>query len=104
MRRLCALAVTAATLAVAPAAGAAAPSDPYWALQWGPRQVHAEQAWATSTGAGQTIAVVDTGIDLTHPDLAGKIELAISSTSQSEPLRSWYPSHTLRKFLHKVKL
>jgi subtilisin family serine protease len=35
--------------------------------------VHAEQAWATSTGAGAVIAVVDTGVDLTHADLQGKL-------------------------------
>jgi subtilisin family serine protease len=73
MRPLASLAVAAAALAMAPAAQAAPPDDTYWDLQWGPRQIHADQAWATSTGAGQTIAIVDTGIDLDHPDLAGKI-------------------------------
>ncbi len=55
------------------AAPAAATTDEYWDLQWGPQQVRAEQAWATSTGAGQVIAVVDSGVDLDHPDLDGKI-------------------------------
>lgn len=62
-----------AALAVSPAAGAAAPNDPLYAQQWGPQQVRAEQAWAVSTGAGTTIAVVDTGVDLGHEDLAGKL-------------------------------
>jgi subtilisin family serine protease len=60
-------------LLLVPAAQAAPPNDPYWGLQWGPRQIKADTAWATSTGSGQTIAIVDSGIDLDHPDLAGKI-------------------------------
>ena len=60
-------------LALAPAATAAtAPNDTLWGEQWGPQQVHAPEAWATSTGAGQVIAVVDSGVDLQHPDLVGK--------------------------------
>jgi subtilisin family serine protease len=75
MRRIAAFAAAAATLALAPAAAAqtAAPDDEHWDLQYGPQQVRADQAWATSTGAGQVIAVVDSGVDLDHPDLDGKI-------------------------------
>ena len=64
-------AVTAVALTASPAS--AAPNDPLWAEQYGPQQVHAEQAWATSTGAGTVIAVVDSGVDLGHEDLAGKL-------------------------------
>src|SRR2546423_4344456 len=66
-----AAATTAVVLTAAPAF--AAPNDPLYTKQYGPQQVHAEQAWATSTGAGTVIAVVDTGVDLTHPDLSGKL-------------------------------
>jgi len=70
------LAVTAATLAatslVIPSAQAAT-NDPLYAKQWGPQQVRAEQAWATSTGRGAVIAIVDSGVDLQHPDLKRKL-------------------------------
>ena len=37
-------------------------------------QIHAESAWAGGlTGAGQTIVVVDTGVDAAHPMLSGKV-------------------------------
>ncbi|HET9946415.1 MAG TPA: peptidase S8, partial [Actinomycetes bacterium] len=61
------------TLALTASPASAAPNDPLYAEQYGPQQVHAEQAWATSTGAGTVIAVVDSGVDLTHEDLAGKL-------------------------------
>ncbi|MEH1058676.1 S8 family serine peptidase [Micromonospora sp. CPCC 206171] len=66
---------TLATVVVAVAAtpAQAAGNDPLYDKQWGLRQVHAEQAWATSTGAGVVIAVVDTGVDLDHPDLTSKL-------------------------------
>jgi len=48
-------------------------SDPLRPQQWGLDQVKAEQAWATSTGDGVVVAVVDSGVDLTHPDLAANL-------------------------------
>jgi serine protease len=72
--RTAALACALATAVLAwTSAATAATSDPYFGLQWSLQQLRAEPAWSTSTGAGQVIAVVDTGVDLTHPDLAGKL-------------------------------
>ena len=71
MRLLAASAVAAALLALAPAAQAT--NDRWWKYQWGPKQVHAPKAWAKSRGAGQLIAIVDSGVDRAHPDLDGKI-------------------------------
>jgi serine protease len=71
LRKLFLLAALALTMA-APAS-AAAPNDQYFGLQWGLQQINADEAWVTSTGAGQVIAVVDAGVDLSHPDLQGKL-------------------------------
>ena len=68
-----AAACTALTTLAPPASAAAAPNDPYYAKQWGPQQVRAEQAWDTSRGRGAVIAVVDSGVDLGHADLKGKL-------------------------------
>ena len=47
------------------------PNDPYWSYQWGPRIIEADSAWDTTIGDSSVlVAVVDTGIDWDHPDLA----------------------------------
>jgi thermitase len=50
------------------------PSDTSFSLQYGLTNIHAPQGWDWSTGAGWvTIAIVDSGVDYLHPDLAGKV-------------------------------
>ncbi|MGH8512348.1 MAG: S8 family serine peptidase, partial [Gammaproteobacteria bacterium] len=52
---------------------AAAPNDPGWTTQWHLKTIHADTAWARSKGSGIIVAVVDTGVDVAHPDLRGRI-------------------------------
>jgi subtilisin family serine protease len=55
---------------------AATPNDPKYldSTLWGLNKIHAPAAWDLSTGgAGVTVAVVDSGVDYTHPDLAANI-------------------------------
>jgi len=50
------------------------PTDPLWPQQWDMAKISAPQAWDTQINAGDVIvAVIDTGIDYTHPDLQGNL-------------------------------
>ena len=73
MRRLRArtVAMLCALLVFGAAAGAHA-STPR-AQQWGLEQIGAPEAWEANRGEGVVIAIVDTGVDLTHPDLAPRL-------------------------------
>ena len=51
-------------------ADSATPTDPLWSHLWGMKNIHANTVWRTHREATNVIvAVIDTGVDYTHPDL-----------------------------------
>jgi len=42
-------------------------------IDWGVSRIGADKIWDTATGIGVTVAVIDTGVEITHPDLHGKV-------------------------------
>jgi hypothetical protein len=48
---------------------ASVPNDPLFFLQWDMAQIDAPAGWNLATGTGVIIAILDTGVDQTHPDI-----------------------------------
>jgi thermitase len=60
------------------------PDDPGFVNQWGMVKVRAPLAWDVTTGSPSiNIAILDTGVDLDHPDLAAKIVKNINFSSSA---------------------
>ncbi|MGH2808856.1 MAG: S8 family serine peptidase [Actinomycetota bacterium] len=69
---------------------AAVVNDPLFPQQWGLERIDASNAWEQGArGDGAVVAVVDTGVDLSHPDLRGNlvqgVDLAIEGDGRNCP-------------------
>lgn len=54
-------------------AAALSTNDPYLGSQWHLGKIGATTAWEQTQGSAVRIAILDTGIDAAHPDLAGRL-------------------------------
>lgn len=49
------------------------PNDPAWWRQWDMQQIGMPSAWEQAKGDNVVIALIDTGVDAGHPELAGRL-------------------------------
>ena len=60
------------------------PDDPEYAYQWHLPMIHAPEAWDLSQGgSGAIIAILDSGVDATQPDLAAKLVAGYNTFSNT---------------------
>jgi hypothetical protein len=71
----------------------------FWPYQWNMRIIDADDAWAAgyNDASGVRVAIIDTGLDPFHQDLAGLIDMAssaafVASVNPSGPV--WGDDHT----------
>ncbi|MBI4392986.1 MAG: S8 family serine peptidase [Euryarchaeota archaeon] len=54
--------------------GAPLTNDPFMVRQWGLQSIHATQAWDVNSDASTiVVAIIDSGVETTHPDIAGNL-------------------------------
>jgi lantibiotic leader peptide-processing serine protease len=78
------------------------PADAYFfPCQWNLQQIQAPQAWAAGArGAGAKVAIIDTGVQHDHIDMAGKVDLArsrnfVTTASPDCPPEDWDPARII---------
>jgi subtilisin family serine protease len=69
-------------------ANAVTPNDPSYSSQWHLPKIQAPTAWDASAASGITIAIVDSGVEASHPDLVSSLVPGwnvVSNNSDTSP-------------------
>jgi len=68
---------------------AIAPNDPYYTKEWHLAKIQAPGAWDYSAGEGITVAILDAGVETSHPDLVNNLvpgQNVVSNNSDTSPI------------------
>ncbi|WP_394175888.1 S8 family serine peptidase [Thalassotalea litorea] len=65
---------------------AATPNDPKFSNAWHLSKMNVDQVWDSVTGQGVVVAVLDTGVDETHPDLVENLLPGYNAVSNNSDL------------------
>ncbi len=70
------------------------PNDPLFPQQWGLSRIQAPLAWDVATSSGDVdLAVIDTGIDGSHPDLSDRVVARANFTADPDLDNNGHGSH-----------
>lgn len=61
-----------------------AKGQPAQSLPWGVDKIDADLVWPTSTGIGVKVAILDTGISLSHPDLKNNVKGGVNTINPAK--------------------
>jgi hypothetical protein len=75
--------------------GEVIPNDPRYGNAWHLPKIDAPTAWTASRGDGIVVAVLDTGIEASHPDFAGQLVQGWNSASQNDDISDIHGHGTL---------
>jgi subtilisin family serine protease len=73
--------------------GAPVTNDPHRGSQWALNQFEFEPSWARGNGTGACVAVVDSGVQVDHPDLWGKVVASANFTGESLAIPGAHGTH-----------